>query len=96
VVSDKVSELVIGREREIIGLSDLQPDGSVKVDDVEVVGAVTESGKLANDEFPIPKEFPGSVRFPFDSNPIQNKSPARRTLSCSIGNAVVRGHLLVT
>ena len=61
-MSDKVPELVIGCEREIVGLSDLQPDGSVKVDDVEVVGAVTESGKLANDEFPIPEEFPGSVQ----------------------------------
>jgi len=36
-------------------MSNPQPDGSVKVDDVEVVGAVTECGKLADDEFSIPK-----------------------------------------
>ena len=61
MVSDKVSKLVIGHEQEIVGLSNPQPDGSVKVDDVEVVGAVTECGKLADDEFSIPEEFPGSV-----------------------------------
>jgi len=47
MVSDKVSKLVIGREREIVGLSNPQPDGSVKVDNMKVVGAVTECGKFA-------------------------------------------------
>jgi len=60
-MGDEVSKLVVGCKQEVIGLSNLQPDGSVKVDNMEMVGTVTQCGKLTDDEFTIPKEFPSSV-----------------------------------
>ena len=36
LLGDEVSKFIVGSERDVIGLGDSQPDGSVEVDDMVV------------------------------------------------------------